>query len=171
MNPTDWYYTSDRQTAYRIDDYGRYWCYDKRLRDSLSVVDRSIVPSWIIKELNKSFATVNITSTRQDSYDRLWVDRERLPEDDYTLHAKSFEEAVTMLSSNKVTKISIGYDIGKDLLIDKNGFDLCKYIRDGAKLKTLPETEIELHDINPKPKELMEIVIREAEEFWKKRKK
>jgi hypothetical protein len=95
---------------------------------------------------------------------KIWLDDERpMPEDEYDLHVRESAEAIKLLKTNKVTKISLDWDLGPY----GNGMTVAEFIRDSAKNGSLNRLKCFVHTGHPSAFLEMSKLLIEADQYWK----
>lgn len=97
---------------------------------------------------------------------KVWLDDERPCPHDYNLHIKTADEAIELLKTGKVIKISLDHDLGTDDL-NNTGYKVAKFIEEGAFKKELKYIEVNIHTANPIGRKNMLTAIRNAKFYWK----
>ena len=96
---------------------------------------------------------------------KLYVDDEREPPDYFELLAKNYDQAIAYIDSGVVTLISLDHDLGNG----KTGYDIAKYIEEGALNGTIKQMTFRVHSQNPVGRENIKAALRSAARFWLKR--
>ena len=95
------------------------------------------------------------------SFINVYLDDVRTPPNGWFL-VKTAAEAIEMLSTNKVLKISLDHDLGEEK--NGSGMDVIKYIEERAYTEKgyfIPE--IIIHTANPVARQMMEMAARNIE--------
>lgn len=105
---------------------------------------------------------------------KLWLDDERDPKDPYIqknfnatpdmIWVKTVEEAIVLINSGNVESISFDHDLG---LNQKTGYDLAKYIEEGAHKGTINAMNFFVHSQNPIGCKYIKAALRSAKRAWR----
>ena len=95
---------------------------------------------------------------------KLWLDDIRHPPDSSWWWAKTFEEAVEVLTTMDIIEISLDHDLGHD----KSGYDVACWIEQQAYNGTLRPLTWYIHSSNPSGRTRIELALNQANKFWKK---
>lgn len=82
----------------------------------------------------------------------------------YELHAVTAEEAIAAIATGEVTFISFDHDLGRKL----TGYDVAKYIEDGAHNGTIKPIRYKVHSANPVGAEKIQAAMESAWRAWEK---
>lgn len=92
---------------------------------------------------------------------RLWVDDERPMPDSYDFRVECYEDAILILETYEVTKISLDHDLGTE----ETGYDIACWI-ERESTRGLPRIEWNLHTANPVGREKMKMAMEMADRYW-----
>jgi hypothetical protein len=79
---------------------------------------------------------------------KIWLDDERTMPEGYDLWLKTAHEAKEALRTGKVTRISLDHDLGF-WFQDNTGYEVAKFIEEGAHAGWLPFIDVSVHSANP----------------------
>jgi len=97
----------------------------------------------------------------------VWLDDERPMPADFDTHVKTAYEAIELLKTGQVTEISLDHDLGDTFCRPSNcGYEVAKFIEEGAANNTLKRIRVWCHSQNPVGKQKIKQAIRKAHEFW-----
>ena len=97
---------------------------------------------------------------------QVWLDDER-PAPSGWIHVKTPWEAIELLKTGNVTEISLDNDLGLLSYDPPNeGYDVAKFIEQGAITGTLPQLQVYIHTQNPVAKTKMKMAIQNAYRAW-----
>ena len=95
---------------------------------------------------------------------RLWVDDVRPMPKGFNNHAKTYDEALSLLFTGKVKEVSLDHDLGeKD---GKDGYGIAKFIWMMARNGGIPRLRWSIHSANPVGRRNMEEALKKADECW-----
>jgi hypothetical protein len=92
----------------------------------------------------------------------VWLDDERPMPADYTVHVKTADEAIALLATGNVTKISLDHDLG----LGKTGYSVAKWIEEHAMNGTLKKLHFSVHTQNPVGRQNICAALQNAERYW-----
>lgn len=99
---------------------------------------------------------------------RVWLDDVRPMPPGYDVHVKTPQEAIGLIKSGKVTKISLDHDLGMDNYVKpNNGYDVACYLEEVAYYGLVAPIKIHIHTDNPVGREKMKAAVRKAYISWK----
>lgn len=98
---------------------------------------------------------------------RVWLDDERPIRDGYDIHVKTAAEAIELLETGKVKKISLDHDLGSEDH-DKTGNAVAKWIEAAAYFNKVPRIDINIHSANPVGCKNMRAAVEAANKYWEK---
>lgn len=99
---------------------------------------------------------------------KLWLDDERdpvvwRPQDGHQwLWLKTAEEAIELIAEDVVCEISFDHDLGEG----SNGYDVAKFIEEGAYSGTLTPIKWAVHSANPVGAANIERAMEQADIYW-----
>jgi hypothetical protein len=93
---------------------------------------------------------------------KLWLDDERPMPADYDVWVRTAETAITSLRTGLVTHISLDHDLGAE----KTGYDVAKFIEEGAYHGTLAPLTAVVHSANAVGRKNIQSAIHRAHTFW-----
>jgi hypothetical protein len=94
---------------------------------------------------------------------RIWLDDERSMPPTFDVHCKTANEAIELLKSGEVTKISLDHDLGQGC---KTGYEVAKFIEESAYNGTLDKIRLAVHSQNPVGKERIRQALCNAQRYW-----
>ena len=113
-------------------------------------------------------------SNEQKKTISLWLDDERDPTDPtiqqyfratgYEVWVKTAHEAIELLKTGRVTRISLDHDLGPESA--GTGMDVAKWIEENAFSGNLKRLRWSLHSQNPIGIRNMAIAMRKADKYW-----
>jgi hypothetical protein len=83
----------------------------------------------------------------------------------FDLHVKTRSEAISILATGTVAKISLDHDLG-DEAVTGNGYGVACFIEENAHAGTLPRLDWAIHSANPVGRQNMTRALANAERFW-----
>jgi hypothetical protein len=95
---------------------------------------------------------------------KIWLDDERAMPQEYNQLARTADEAIALLVTGEVTRISLDHDLGA--LQNGTGYDVACFIEHGAYSGQLAPIEVAIHSANPVGRMRMEQAIARAREYW-----
>ncbi len=95
---------------------------------------------------------------------KLWLDDVRTMPDEYTHHAKTASEAITIIQNMRVEEISLDHDLGNDE--DGTGYDVATYIEKCAFHGNISPIYMHIHSDNPIGVKRMKTALMNACRFW-----
>lgn len=93
----------------------------------------------------------------------VWLDDERPMPSDYDVHVKTAEEAIKLLETGNVSKISLDHDLGQV----KTGYDVAKWIEENAIKGTLKQLRLRVHTQNPVGRKNICAALQNATRYWR----
>jgi len=98
---------------------------------------------------------------------KVWLDDCRFPNPltGWDIWVKTAKEAINLLKSGKVEVISLDHDLG-DEKITGTGYDVAKYIEEGAFHGTVPPLLWVIHSANPVGRMNMGLALSNADRYW-----
>lgn len=115
---------------------------------------------------------------------RLWLDDVRQMPTGYTHWAKTASEAINLIKAADVEHISFDHDLGGDTdnpipplakpptpkseagADGLTGYDVAKFIEEGAHNGTLPKMTWDIHSANPSGTKMIKLAMESADRFW-----
>lgn len=100
----------------------------------------------------------------------VWLDDERPMKDGYNVHVKTAQEAIELIKTGLVERISLDHDLGAD--VNGTGYDVAKFIEEGAYLYSqndsngIPPIKVSLHSQNPVGRKQMAEACQNAYKYW-----
>jgi hypothetical protein len=94
----------------------------------------------------------------------LWLDDERPIPNGYTHHCKTAKEAIELLKTGRVVRISLDHDLG--MYYNGTGYDVAKFIEEGAINGTLKELGLAVHTQNPVGRKNICAALQNAKKAW-----
>lgn len=98
------------------------------------------------------------------AYMKLWLDDIRDMPDGYVWHAKTAQEAITIIQNMRVEEISLDHDLGDDE--NGTGYDVATYIEKCAFYKTISPMRMHIHSANPIGVKRMQTALMNACRYW-----
>lgn len=95
---------------------------------------------------------------------KVWLDDERPMPAGFDRHVRTANEAIDIIKSGGVSLISLDHDLGEDS--NGTGYDVAKFIEEGAFLGTVPPMEVRVHSANPVGASRMRMCIENAKRYW-----
>ena len=96
---------------------------------------------------------------------RIWLDDVRPMPSGFDAHARTEQEAISLLSGGNVAAISLDHDLGDG----GSGYGVAVFIERAAKEGRLPRLEWDIHSMNPVGREKMTAAMVNADRFWDER--
>ena len=96
---------------------------------------------------------------------KLWLDDKRPMPAGFDIHVVSAFEAIDMIKTGKVTKISLDNDLG-DRLIVGEGWMVADFIEEQAYFGNIPKIKCYVHSDNAVAVERMCITLNRAMSYW-----
>lgn len=96
---------------------------------------------------------------------RVWLDDERKMPEGYTVHVKTAHDAIDLLKTGTVEKISLDHDLGDEY--SNTGYDVAKWIEEAAHNGTLKQIRVTCHSQNPVGKQRINAALQNAVKFWR----
>ena len=123
----------------------------------------------IIVDPNRQLNICGKLATQKESLEtrgpkRVWLDDERPMPEGFDLHVKTAREAISLIKSGVVHSISLDHDLGDDA--NGTGYDVAKFIEEGAFQGSIAPMEISVHSANPVGSNNMRKCIDNAKRFW-----
>lgn len=110
------------------------------------------------------FARLASQKESTDRVVRVWLDDERPMPNEFSLHARTADEAIKAIEAGGVSVVSLDHDLGEDS--NGTGYDVAKFIEEGAFLGTVPPMEVRVHSANPVGASRMRMCIENAKRYW-----
>ena len=95
---------------------------------------------------------------------RIWLDDERPMPDGYDAHLKTASEAIELIRQGKVSAISLDHDLGSPE--NGTGYEVAKFIEEGAFLGSINPIDVRVHSANPVGSSNIKKSIDGARRFW-----
>jgi len=95
---------------------------------------------------------------------RLWLDDERPMPAGFDVHVKTANEAISLIRSGGVSIVSLDHDLGEN---EMTGYEVAKFIEEGAFQGSLIPMEVRVHSANPVGAKNMAFCIDNAKRFWR----
>lgn len=93
----------------------------------------------------------------------VWLDDERPMPAGFTHHAKTAQEAIDLLATGQVKRISLDHDLGH---AQQTGYDVARWIEQQAYAGTLAEIGLGVHTQNPVGRKNICAALQNAKRFW-----
>lgn len=97
---------------------------------------------------------------------KVWLDDERVPLPEYNIWAKTAQEAIELLKTNKVDAISLDHDLGDEKIVG-NGYDVVKFIEEQAYREGIKPCVISIHTSNVGALKKMLQGSQKAYDYWR----
>lgn len=97
---------------------------------------------------------------------QVWLDDER-PAPEGWLHLKTAQDAIRLIQTGRVAKISLDHDLGPPEA--GNGYQVATFMEECAAAGSIPEIIWDIHSANPVGRKKMEQALDRASGFWAKR--
>lgn len=98
---------------------------------------------------------------------RIWLDDIRPMPAEFDVWLHTADQAITAIKLGGVTAISLDHDLADET--GKTGYDVAKFIEEGAFNDTIAPIEIYVHSANAAGRQNIIRSIRKAEKFWHER--
>jgi hypothetical protein len=96
----------------------------------------------------------------------LWLDDVRPMPDGFDIHVKTAHEAIAVLKTAKIKKVSLDHDLGDEA--NGTGYDVARWIEEAAFNGELAPLDWAVHSQNPVGVEKMKQALQNADRFWMK---
>lgn len=93
----------------------------------------------------------------------VWLDDLRKMPPEYDIHVKTANEAIEVLRSGRVIRMSLDHDLGEG---NGSGYDVAKWIEEAAYNNDIPQIQLSLHSQNTVGIENMRSALVNAHKFW-----
>lgn len=100
---------------------------------------------------------------------KVWLDDERPMPDGYDVHVRTASEAIDLLKTGQVTRMSLDHDLGPPEA--GTGYDVAKWIEEAAFHGWIPTMQFGVHTANPVGRANMVSCLQNAVRFWEERAK
>jgi hypothetical protein len=94
----------------------------------------------------------------------VWLDDERPRPPGYDVHARTAAEAIRLIESGRVARISLDHDLGPAEA--GTGYDVAAAIERLAFEGKIPPMEVAIHTANPVGRSRMAEALRNAQRYW-----
>lgn len=124
----------------------------------------------ILNDPNRQLDPFGKLANQRESADgglTLWLDDERPMPSGFDVSADTADEAIELIKSGSFSLVSLDHDLGGES--SGTGYDVAKFIEEGAFNGTLPPMEVRVHSANPVGVSRIRACIRNAEKFWRSR--
>lgn len=120
----------------------------------------------ILNDPSRQTNTFQKLATQNESKEgvKVWLDDERPKPDEFDIHVRTAREAISLLKSEHVLLISLDHDLGNDS--NGTGYDVAKFIEEGAFLGTVPPVVVKVHSANPVGSNRIKMCIENANRYW-----
>lgn len=109
----------------------------------------------------------NMNKQAQTQKINVWVDDMHAPPDGWDwVWAKNYGEAIALLETGNVGKMSLDHDLGDENA--KSGYDTVNWVEEAAYNNSIPPIEFGIHTDNPVGRDRMKAGIQNAYKYWKK---
>lgn len=117
-----------------------------------------------MERLNKEITTMNFRKFIENTEIYLWLDDLRPMPNNFNQHAKTAKEAIDILKTNNVAKISLDHDLGPPEA--GTGYDVAKFIEEQAFHQNIKPMRWEIHSANVIGRQNIEMAMTNADKFW-----
>jgi hypothetical protein len=100
-----------------------------------------------------------------DDKKRIWLDDERPMPERFNTHVRTSRDAVALIERGGVEAISLDHDLGDPS--NGTGYDVAKFIEEGAFTGRVNRMEVTVHSANPVGSRNIAACINKANEFWR----
>lgn len=97
---------------------------------------------------------------------KIWLDDKRPMPEGFDTHVMSAFEAIDLIKTGKVTKISLDNDLG-DRLIVGEGWMVADFIEECAYYNGIPKIQCSVHSANGVAVQRMKLTLERANIYWK----
>jgi hypothetical protein len=121
----------------------------------------------IMDNPGRSLAPFAKLANQRESADnpvRVWLDDLRPMPIGFDLHARTAEEAIEIIESGRVSEISLDHDLGSEE--NGTGYEVAKFIEEGAYHGYVAFMEVKVHSANPVGAKNIQACIDNANHFW-----
>ena len=94
----------------------------------------------------------------------LWLDDVRPMPRGYHARAWTAEEAIQFIETGNVSHISFDHDLGNE--VEQTGYDVAKFIEEGAYFDALPYMTWEIHSDNGPGRVNIRRAMEQADKYW-----
>lgn len=105
-----------------------------------------------------------LASQKESAGVSVWLDDERPMPDGFSFHARTAEEAIGAIRGGGVSVVSLDHDLGEGSC--GTGYDVAKFIEEGAFLGTVPPMDVRVHSANPVGARNIRMCIENAGKYW-----
>lgn len=95
---------------------------------------------------------------------RVWLDDERPMPEGFDLHLKTAREAIDLIRTGRASAISFDHDLGGEE--NGNGYEVAKFIEEGAFQGAIAPIDMYVHSANPVGANNIRRCIDNAKRFW-----
>lgn len=117
----------------------------------------------ILVDPNRQLSVFGKLALQKEVY-RVWLDDERPMPEGYDTHVRTAKEAIELIESGRVSAISLDHDLGAEA--NGTGYDVAKFIEEGAYNGTVRNIHVRIHSANPIGAENMKRSLDSAKKFW-----
>ncbi len=101
---------------------------------------------------------------------KLWLDDLRVMPANFTHWAKTADEAIALLQTNRVIEISFDHDLSDlESETEKTGYTVACFIEEQAYLGNIAPIKWNVHSANPTGAKKIEMAMLNAQKYWKER--
>lgn len=97
----------------------------------------------------------------------VWLDDERPMPAGFDAHVRTAQEAIALIKSGQVRRISLDHDLGPPEA--GTGYDVAKAIEEAASLGTVGPLQVAVHTANPVGRANIVGLLQNAIRFWQER--
>lgn len=105
-----------------------------------------------------------LASQKESAGVNIWLDDERPMPEGFHIHARTAEEAMDAIKGGGVSVVSLDHDLGDEP--NGTGYDVAKFVEEGAFLGTVPPMEVRVHSANPVGAGRIRMCIENANRYW-----
>ena len=95
---------------------------------------------------------------------RVWLDDERPMPEGYDFHARTAGELIELIRQGNVSAVSLDHDLGS--IENGTGYDVAKFIEQGAFEASVNPIELTVHSANPVGSENIKRSFKNSRSFW-----
>lgn len=119
----------------------------------------------ILNDPSRQTNTFQKLATQNESKGlRVWLDDERPMPKEFDTHVKTAKEAIDLVVSGGVVGLSLDHDLGEES--NGTGYDVAKFIEEGAFLGSVGPMDVAVHSANPVGVSKMKMCIENAKKYW-----
>ncbi len=96
---------------------------------------------------------------------RVWLDDKRPTPPEFNITVQTAFDAITILKTKKVTRISLDHDLGP-LTLTGDGYMVACWIEEAAYRGHIPRIDVSIHTDNAARRPQMKMAIDAADKYW-----